>query len=361
MENKKRNGIVSLWKFIFSIVIAFFHTVKLYPELSNKIFKGGYIGVEFFFLISGFYFAKKVLESKTTKKENIGEYTIKFVFNAIKNLIPYIIICFIAIMSVTAYFDSFSKRELVNSIWYLTLFRQLGFYSIDVTNHLWYLTALLLSYMILCPLIKKYKENFIYIFSPLIVLLGLGYLNHTSGTLSVSYGTWDVICYNGMYRAIIEVNIGMIIYIISKKIKKLNFTKIGEIAMTILGEGGLILVLIGAQIADKPGTYDYFYLLLMFISIIIITSEKTLELKFLSNKFTMFMEKISIPIYINHVPIILLLYYLNINTITPELLSVIAIMSTIIISIIEYLIIEKIKSKSPLKKLKKIFIQESEV
>ena len=61
--------------------------------------------------------------------------------------------------------------------------------------------------------------------------------------------------------------------------------------MTILGEGSLILVLIGAQIVDKPGTYDYFYLLLMFISIIIITSEKTLELKFLSNKFFHYIDK----------------------------------------------------------------------
>lgn len=360
MDNK-RNGIVSLWKFIFSIIIAFFHTTKLYPDLSNRIFKGGYIGVEFFFLISGVYFAKKILESKTSKKENIGEYTMKFVYSAIKNLIPYIIISFIAIMAITAYFDSFSKRELVNSIWYLTLFRQLGFYSINVTNHLWYLTALLLSYMILCPLIKKYKENFIYIFSPLIVLLGLGYLNHTCGSLNISYGNWDLICYNGMFRAIIEINIGMIIYIIIKKIKEIKFTKIGEILLTLCGEGGLILVLIGTHIADKPGVYDYFYLLLMFISIIIITSEKTLELKVLSNKFVYFLEKLSIPIYINHVPIILLVYYLNINTVSPEILAIIAITSTTIISIVEYIIIEKIKDKKPLNILKKIFIKESEV
>ena len=62
MENKKHNGIISLWKFIFSLVIMIYHAKIFFPEENIPIFRGGYIGVEFFFLVSGFFLAKKALK-----------------------------------------------------------------------------------------------------------------------------------------------------------------------------------------------------------------------------------------------------------------------------------------------------------
>jgi len=66
-KEKKHNGIVSLWKFIFALVIAFFHTNQFYPNNENPIFRWGYIAVEFYFIITGFYFAKKVLKEDYKK------------------------------------------------------------------------------------------------------------------------------------------------------------------------------------------------------------------------------------------------------------------------------------------------------
>ena len=59
---EKRNGIISLWKFLFAIVIAFFHCSQFYQDIKNPFFPGGYIAVEFFFIVSGFYLAKKGLK-----------------------------------------------------------------------------------------------------------------------------------------------------------------------------------------------------------------------------------------------------------------------------------------------------------
>lgn len=58
----KHNGIISLWKFIFCIVIIGFHlnAIQHYKN-TNFGFLYGSIAVEFFFIVSGYLLAKKAL------------------------------------------------------------------------------------------------------------------------------------------------------------------------------------------------------------------------------------------------------------------------------------------------------------
>lgn len=127
----KRNGIISLWKFIFAIVIVFFHGVFFYSgKPDNVFFRGGYIGVEFFFLVSGYFFAKSVLKKRYNQK-NIGKDTIKFVYDRTKKMIPYIVIAFL-ITFVLLFFKDTNICQKVNSIWNLLLLRVFGFKTIKI-------------------------------------------------------------------------------------------------------------------------------------------------------------------------------------------------------------------------------------
>ena len=77
MNNKeiRHNGTIALWKFIYCIMIIIYHT-SLHIELEGKIdFKYGAIGVEFFFLVSGYLLGKKALNYKNLEKQNLGEET----------------------------------------------------------------------------------------------------------------------------------------------------------------------------------------------------------------------------------------------------------------------------------------------
>ena len=56
MNNKNiklHNGEISILKFLFALLILAFHLGGFYDK-----FNYGYIGVEFFFIVSGFFFAK---------------------------------------------------------------------------------------------------------------------------------------------------------------------------------------------------------------------------------------------------------------------------------------------------------------
>lgn len=75
MKKEQRYGKISFWKFMFCLLITALHVGELYPE-SPWIFKAGSIGVEFFFLVSGYFFAKKFIYYKNSK--NLGEETFEF-------------------------------------------------------------------------------------------------------------------------------------------------------------------------------------------------------------------------------------------------------------------------------------------
>lgn len=355
---EKRNGIISLWKFLFAIVIVFFHGNQFYDNTRNPFFYGGYIAVEFFFIVSGFYLAKKSLNEEYIK-EKIPTETINYILKKIKSIFPYIFLAFIeSIILKISISNQIKPNEIINSIWNLLLLREFGFRSILILPQLWYLSAMLICLFIMYPILKKYKEKFALLISPLIVIFGLGYLNYNWLGLDHAYQNWSIFTKTGIIRGFIEINIGAIIYVIHRNLSNIEYTKIGKIFLTILGESLLICVLVIINYIDSPKHYDYIMLLFISLAILILTSEKTYDYKILSNNFFYYLEKLSMPIFINHILMINIvdnIYPLsNLISINQSILSVLL---SIIISAIELKVINLLKRKNISKKTLKIFIK----
>ena len=357
-NNQKRNGIVSLWKFIFALVIAFFHGGEFFQPNENVFFLKGYIVVEFFFIISGFYFASEGLKKEYSKKE-IGNDLLAFIWKKIKSFFPFILVGYLFSLILQAYYSHWGLSTIINSFWNLTLLKYLGFGKVIMLGQLWYISHMLLVMFILYPFVVKNKENFIKIVSPVIIILGLGFLNHTYGSINHLDKIFYTLIPTGVIRAFADINIGMIAYLISTKISKVNFTKLFKILFSIFGELLLIVILIAANCITEIKKFELIILLMFFVSTIIITSGISIEKSFLSNKFVYYLEKLSLPIYINHTIFIVLLKYselfINYNSTTKSLMMIVL---TTIFSIIEMTIIEFFKKKKILTKFKKLIIEE---
>ncbi len=61
-EDKKRNGTIDCMKFIFAIVVVIYHGSHFLGE-TRMAFHGGFIAVEFFFLVSGYLLTLKASKS----------------------------------------------------------------------------------------------------------------------------------------------------------------------------------------------------------------------------------------------------------------------------------------------------------
>lgn len=70
MNPKKHNGIISIWKFIFAICILFHHASgQLVGPDDVQVLRNFAIGVNFFFIVSGFLLAKSALQKSKEQTE----------------------------------------------------------------------------------------------------------------------------------------------------------------------------------------------------------------------------------------------------------------------------------------------------
>lgn len=350
---KKHNGIISFWKFMFCMMIVVFHLTEKNGGIG--IFSAGRIGVEFFFIVSGYFMTKKAL-SKEDNCTNIGKETFQYIWKKAISFFDYMLIAFIISFFVKNWVSTFKKNEIVNSVWNLCFLEMSGIKSTAVVGQTWYISAMLISMLILYPLIRRYRKNFTYLIAPLIVIFIGGWISHKYGNIT-GRTVWTGLIYKGLLRAIFELAIGSILYEFSNKIKTINFNKVGKIFLNIIELVGFSSIFIIINIKDASNKYDFIMILIISISLAIAFSEKTILYNLSNNKFCYYLEKLSLPIYLNHIWIILI-----INKTLPQLSYwrklIILLIFTIIISIIIQQFITLIRKVNLRNVLKKVFICE---
>ena len=351
----KHNGIISFWKFAFSILILALHLGKRHIDVKYN-FAGGSIAVDFFFIVSGYLFCKKCLIKKETK--NIGKNTINFLFKKVLKFLPYIV--FMWVISLP-YVIIIEKYRIVNFIgaFYNLLYlpvKELPIY--EIYGITWYIFVMLTIQTILYPILNKYKENFIYIVSPFIVLFGTGYILIKFSNFAIPW-YHGIFGYSGFIRGLVTINIGMILYLVAEKIKKIKLTDFSKFLITIIEILGYSSIFYICNLSGSHSRFDCLMIIILSICICISFSEKSLLNTVSNNKLFYYLEKISLPIYINQWLLIYMLEYVikrySISISYYKELIILIIISIVVAIIAEYCV--KIYEKNKYK-IKKIFIME---
>lgn len=233
-KEKKRNGFLDFLKLVFAIIIVIGHGDTIIGTSSpDKFIPLASFGVDFFFIISGAMLLRSI--EKQTQKDTIGEDTCNFMKHKIKGLLPNYYVAWI-ILFIIANIDSNFKIIILNFIKALPellFIRMAGMPSQIYNGNTWYISAMLLSLLIIYPIVRKNKDFFIKYIAPFIVIFGIGYITHNYSTVLV-IEEWNGIVYFGVIRGIVEVCIGCIVYYLSQKLKTINITKFGKIIITLI-------------------------------------------------------------------------------------------------------------------------------
>ncbi len=243
-NSNKRNYYIDFLKLIFSVIIVCYHSWIFTGNYGSGVFNRGFYAVDFYFIVTGFLFIKSVEKIYNEKRnEPVGLLDVKFVFNKIKNILPSIILIFII-----GYFLVF-RRESLNyhtalSDSIVTEFFSLGFLGKGMLVNLgcWYVSVMILVLFILFPLVYKYKKDFNYLISPLIIIftLGICIFNNINVMDPLSK---KFIFINGFYKGLIFINLGVISYELCSCLKKIELSRRIRIFMTII-ETLIYLILI---------------------------------------------------------------------------------------------------------------------
>ncbi len=218
---KKRNGEIELLRFLFAVTIMLLH---FNTRLDLGCFYNGSIGVEFFFLVSG-YFLAKYAKKVTVDKKEIPQVTWKYVFKKISVFYSYLLIIgFVKIIFLTIAND-LSKKQIFSYIlkalprYFLLCTTTIADNGIFYVDGSWYLSAMILSMLILLPmLLSKYDISSKIIF-PVFGLFTLGaiYLNFNAIQVTGSkfLGLFNV----GFIRALAEIALGSFCYEMTETVK----------------------------------------------------------------------------------------------------------------------------------------------
>lgn len=342
IKEKKHNGIISIWKFLFSLMIVIFHGAIFKNSHGIKLFNLGYIAVEFFFIVSGYLLAKKALNNTNDTKE-IGKETLNYIVKKIKGFLPYVLISITLYIIIINIYTKVSLFDNINVIYNYSLLTMSGIKVRLFNGPIWYISAMLISMTILYPVLRKYKYNYVYIICPLIVIIGLGWMNNQYGTVKTPM-EFVGIFYKGLIRGFIELNLGIITYVISERIKSLSFTNFGKLLLTVVQLGCLASPFVISTFCTQK--YDFLSITFMAIGITLAFTEKSLDYNICNNKLFFYLERLSLSLYMFHSSIKIIISNSNLlKNLSYTQNMIIYLTITFIVSIIMMAFIDRCKKK----------------
>lgn len=144
--NKSKNLVIELYRFLFTCIIYIYH-FRTYSEIQKMKgnFSGGYLGVEFFFLISGFYLMKSITKKRNQEKKGFINDGIAFLKKRIQRLYPeYIVsICLLIIVSFIGSRGDFTVFYLIKDGFPDLICVQAFFVNKKINSLLWFVSVLI--------------------------------------------------------------------------------------------------------------------------------------------------------------------------------------------------------------------------
>lgn len=308
MSFARRNGVIDIAKFVFSVVIVLNHSNHLITG-QGIFMRGGYLAVEFFFIVSGYLMAKSGAKRQKFDANTIGSETMSFVFHKAKEIFPYYSLGFICAFIATQYINHHSGKQIIKNViksvlTFLRIGTTVGLDSYEVMGLSWYISAMLLGVLMVYPLFRYRRNLFCYIEAPLICAFIYGYLSHTyKGTSALD---WIGICNTGLLRGIAGLSLGCLTYEISQKIENTTWSRNGRILLTLVEAMGYFAALLHMQFKFKVESNDFVIIVILVLSIAISFSCKSLSCQMISN-VNIFWAEYSLALYMGHYVIRLLI------------------------------------------------------
>ena len=279
---KKRNGAIDFWRFVFSAALVVFHShvLNIYGKYDDASFPMhmGSLAVEFFLLTSGFLFAKSM--NKRSELDFSWSGIWSFIKGKLMSFYPAFVICWALTFAVSASLNYSGLRDLAarfgRGVFELTLLRNAGFDVKRVLPQAWYLSAMMLAMLLLYPIYAKNKRRFEHYIAPIVAALLLGYLCHTYGSI-INPSMHLEYTYKGNLRVLAEICLGVVCYDFWLMMKDKEFSVFGRIVLAAAELFGYLFSLFFMQFYGHfPVYFHYIVLILLAVSVTITFSEKSL-------------------------------------------------------------------------------------
>lgn len=301
----KNNPTIDLLRFLFAMMIMLFHGCKNLPGQGNY-FINGRIGVEFFFIVSGY-----LMVSSASRYAGGGwRSTVSFIGNKIRRLSPDVFIAWFVAFAVVqtaagVRAPGMLVKKMFSGFFEMFFIRTAGFTGqVSPNRATWYLSAMLLGMAILFPLLLKKREMFTLWFAPLAAIFLYAYINITWDNGLAGTTGWSGIATKGMLRALAGLCLGASCYTVADKLGRLQLKWPGKLLASLAGTACFLFVGVYAY-QYKNSAYDFVLVMLLGIGVTIAFSGvgwvfELLSRSFCLSKICTVLSKFSVALFLSH-------------------------------------------------------------
>lgn len=296
----KRNGEIEWWRFIASLMIIDFHFPRPY------LFPGGRIGVEFFFLLSGYFLAASAMRKVTTAGDaswhEINQETYSQLKHRVCAFFPETLIaCMLAllvyIVAVHPNLHTLAPCATSTIFGDACFLGMSGLFNGGANGVTWYLSTLLMGVGLIYPIIRRCGIPPI-LFIIGVLLLGALYINGSSfdcAGVKVNVGT-----YKGNVRGVAEMLIGASLYPVIQTLSNATIGNVGKRILTLLKWGMCVCVLCYAYRTSFVGHNVGFALFVLCGILVLSLSGHCVDTNWFQHKIFAFLGKFSLSLYLSH-------------------------------------------------------------
>ena len=292
-------------RFFFAIMVFVSHLSYLEkssnPILSNlfiNFFSEGYIGVSFFFILSGFILSYNYYEKITT-----GQYPFKlFYINRFSRIYPLHILTFlISFIFVSEYFIEnpifYFKTSLIH-IFLLQSFFKIPKIHINFNPPSWSISNEIFFYFLTPILFFAFFKLKKYVIKIIVVILIIIFLIIGMSVLPSKFARF-IFYVNPLIR-VFDFIMGIFLYLIYKKINFQNFSKLYSTILELLSIIIFSIFLTFHKDVSQVYRYSIYYWLPILFIIFIFSNQNGWISKLLSQKVFIYLGEISFGFYMIH-------------------------------------------------------------
>ena len=295
---QRRNSSIDLLKFLLSISIVMLHFGQ---NSGLELIPSAYLAVECFFMISGYFMMNSVSKAQGT---DIGKDTLKFIGRKYSSFFLTLLFSALLAFSVTMFDSNLPSKTILRNFFGLITeivpLQVTGIFNVAATGVAWYLSAMMLSMLVLYPLARLAGTKFTRVICPLFIAF-------IYGVVYAEYGHIDVIMdpmpgtplYVGFFRGIAGICAGCMLYDCVKVTefhRSTNFGKTLFLAVEFVCFG----VVAVAMFLSAGSPTDFFVPIFMFVLLYSLFGRKSLISSHLSFKWSSHFSSASLLIYLNH-------------------------------------------------------------
>ena len=298
-DSKGKNQVVEVFRFLATVAMLLHHTDSLGI---NRIAWGGWIFVEFFFILSGYLMTSHFENHFDEEIQYPAKIAFQYTFKKLRRIIPYayVGICIGAFTHIAL--NRYSVQAIKNAIFNLPanflLLGGSGLCNYTYDSPLWYLTGIMIAMPVLVFVMLKHHSFYKYIGS-WITPIAL-YMVMFSWHGNIQY--WDINWnYQCMIRAFAGLMMGSAAYYLSDYLRAVTISGIMRLIFTV-AEVFLFGFVFIRSIHDELMSISFLCVLLFVTVICISFSEKEMLKKYLPSQ-TGKIGRITMPLFCLHKPI----------------------------------------------------------